>query len=50
LENEGVDWVDNSRGYKIGRALSSDEQQMRAMYRRWHELITLGRVSHPVNL
>jgi len=47
LEHPEMEWVDSSRGMKLGRHLSSDEQQMRGLHRHWHELMTLGRVRHP---
>jgi phenylpropionate dioxygenase-like ring-hydroxylating dioxygenase large terminal subunit len=46
LMNPEMEWIDNSRGMKIGRAFASDEQQMRGLYRHWHELMTLNRVPH----
>ena len=50
LGNPEMEWCDNSRGMQARRALSSDEQQMRGMHRHWHELMTLGRVKHPVDI
>jgi p-cumate 2,3-dioxygenase subunit alpha len=52
LANPEMEWCNNSRGLgvKPPRAISSDEQQMRGLHRHWHELITLGRVKHPIDL
>ena len=50
LRNPEMEWCDNSRGMSQKRALSSDEQQMRGLHRHWHELMTCGRVKHPVNV
>jgi benzoate/toluate 1,2-dioxygenase alpha subunit/p-cumate 2,3-dioxygenase alpha subunit len=46
LSTPEMEWVDNSRGMKIGRTYASDEQQMRGLYRHWHNLMTQGRVPH----
>lgn len=50
LKNPELEWLDDSRGMKLGRTLSNDEQQVRGLHRHWHELMTLGRVTHPVNV
>ena len=38
--NREVDWSDMSRGMKREQPLQNDELQMRAFWRRWHELMT----------
>jgi p-cumate 2,3-dioxygenase alpha subunit len=40
--NREVEWSDISRGMKRDHPLHNDELQMRAFWRRWHELITLA--------
>ena len=40
--NREVEWSDMSRGMKRQHPLHNDELQMRAFWRRWHELITLA--------
>jgi len=50
LQNPEMEWIDNSRGMSLRRALSSDEQQMRGMHRHWHKAMTLGRVKHPEDI
>jgi hypothetical protein len=40
--NREVEWSDISRGMKRERPLQNDELQMRAFWRRWHELMTLS--------
>jgi len=37
-----VEWSDISRGMKREHPLTNDELQMRAFWRKWHELITLS--------
>jgi p-cumate 2,3-dioxygenase subunit alpha len=37
-----VEWSDISRGMKREHPLQNDELQMRAFWRRWHELMTLS--------
>jgi p-cumate 2,3-dioxygenase subunit alpha len=43
--NREVEWSDMSRGMKRERPLQNDELQMRAFWRRWHELMTLSRTA-----
>jgi hypothetical protein len=40
--NREVEWSDISRGMKREHPLTNDELQMRAFWRKWHELITLS--------
>jgi p-cumate 2,3-dioxygenase subunit alpha len=40
--NREVEWSDMSRGMKRQHPLHNDELQMRAFWRRWHELLTLA--------
>ncbi|MBI3325334.1 MAG: aromatic ring-hydroxylating dioxygenase subunit alpha, partial [Nitrospinae bacterium] len=47
--NREVEWSDISRGMKREQPLTNDELQMRAFWRRWHDLITLSQtVQAPV--
>jgi p-cumate 2,3-dioxygenase subunit alpha len=43
--NREVGWSDMSRGMKRERPLQNDELQMRAFWRRWHELMTLSQMA-----
>jgi len=43
--NREVQWSDISRGMNRAQPVTTDELQMRAFWRRWHELIT-GRPAH----
>jgi phenylpropionate dioxygenase-like ring-hydroxylating dioxygenase large terminal subunit len=40
--NREVEWSDISRGMKREHPMTNDELQMRAFWRKWHELITLA--------
>jgi len=40
--NREVRWSDISRGMKRAQPLANDELQMRAFWRKWHELMTLS--------
>jgi p-cumate 2,3-dioxygenase subunit alpha len=40
--NREVAWSDISRGMKRAQPLNNDELQMRAFWRKWHELMTLS--------
>jgi p-cumate 2,3-dioxygenase alpha subunit len=44
-----VEWIESGRGMNRAEPLHDDELQMRAFWRRWHELLTLGAVRHPVS-
>jgi hypothetical protein len=46
LRNPEMEWLDFSRGLAIRRYLATDEHQLRGLYRRWHEMMTEGRVQH----
>ena len=43
--NREVEWSDMSRGMKREQPLQNDELQMRAFWRRWHELMTLSQAA-----
>jgi p-cumate 2,3-dioxygenase subunit alpha len=43
--NREVGWSDMSRGMKREQPLQNDELQMRAFWRRWHELMTLSQAA-----
>ncbi|MBI3326461.1 MAG: aromatic ring-hydroxylating dioxygenase subunit alpha, partial [Nitrospinae bacterium] len=44
--NREVEWSDISRGMKREQPLANDELQMRAFWRKWHELIMLSQTAH----
>jgi p-cumate 2,3-dioxygenase alpha subunit len=46
--NREVEWSDISRGMKRAQPLHNDELQMRAFWRRWHELMTLSQAAAAV--